>query len=109
MPEASSRIPQITRAEWTDEVREVLVYLKVSTRVCMDRYSGASLGYQLGAIAGGALAPLIATVILARYGSLFSVSVYIAIACFITIVSTMRLPETNPRSYLAALVESRNV
>lgn len=61
------------------------------------RYSGASLAYQLGAIAGGALAPLIATSILSRYGSPFGISVYIATACLITIICTARLPETNPR------------
>ena len=33
------------------------------------RYSGASLGYQFGAIFGGALAPIIATQLLATYGS----------------------------------------
>lgn len=60
------------------------------------RYSGASLAYQLGAIAGGALAPLIATGILSRYGSPFGISVYIAIACLVTIVCTACLPETNP-------------
>lgn len=62
------------------------------------RYSGASLAYQLGAIAGGALAPLIATGILSRYGSPLGISVYIAIACVITIVCTAYLPETNPVS-----------
>jgi len=58
------------------------------------RYSGASLGYQLGAIAGGALAPLIATAILARYESSFGISVYIAAACLITVVATALLQET---------------
>jgi MFS family permease len=62
------------------------------------RYSGASLAYQLGAIAGGAVAPLIATAILARYGSPFGISVYIAITCLIAIVSMMSLPETHPRA-----------
>lgn len=61
------------------------------------RYSGASLAYQLGAIAGGALAPLIATGILSRYGSSLGISVYIALACLVTIVCTACLPETNPR------------
>lgn len=58
------------------------------------RYSGASLGYQLGAIAGGALAPLIATAILVRFQSSFGISVYIAAACLITVVSTLGLRET---------------
>jgi metabolite-proton symporter len=59
------------------------------------RYSGASLGYQLGAILGGALAPLIATALLAHYQSTFSISVYIALASLVTLVSTYLLKETN--------------
>jgi MFS family permease len=62
-----------------------------STRV---RYSGASLGYQLGAIIGGALAPLLATSLLAKFGSSLAISVYIAIACAITTVSVILLRET---------------
>lgn len=63
-----------------------------STRV---RYSGASLGYQLGAILGGALAPIIATALVARFLSAFAVSVYIALACAITVVSVLLLRETH--------------
>jgi metabolite-proton symporter len=66
-----------------------------STKV---RYSGASLAYQLGAILGGAMAPLVATALLARYQSTFAISVYIAIASAITIVSTYLLTETNTRT-----------
>lgn len=62
-----------------------------STRV---RYSGASLGYQLGAILGGALAPIIATALVARFHSAFPVSVYIALACAVTVVSVLMLRET---------------
>jgi MFS family permease len=58
------------------------------------RYSGASLGYQFGAILGGALAPLIATALLAEFGSTFAISVYIAIACGITLASVLLLRET---------------
>jgi MFS family permease len=61
------------------------------------RYSGASLGYQIGAVLGGALAPLIATAILARSGSTFGISVYIAITCLITLVSTAMLTDTSRR------------
>lgn len=43
------------------------------------RYSGASLGYQLGAIVGGALAPTIAVLLWNNFG-IFYVSVYIALA-----------------------------
>lgn len=62
-----------------------------STRV---RYSGASLGYQLGAILGGALAPIIATALVARFNSAFPVSIYIALACAVTVVSVLMLRET---------------
>ena len=41
------------------------------------RYSGASIGYQLGAIAGGALAPIIATLIIASPAGVWGVSVYL--------------------------------
>jgi MFS family permease len=58
------------------------------------RYSAASLGYQLGAILGGSLAPMIATAILAETGRPFGISVYMAVACAITLVSIAMLKET---------------
>ena len=58
------------------------------------RYSGASLGYQFGAIFGGALAPIIATELLARTGSTIAISWYVAIACTITAISVALLHET---------------
>jgi MFS family permease len=57
------------------------------------RYSGASLGYQVGAIVGGALAPIIATLLWNEYGIVF-VSVYIALAAVLTIISVLLLTET---------------
>src|SRR5918994_1673395 len=57
------------------------------------RYSGASLGYQLGAILGGGFAPIIATALLAKYQDTLGISIYMAIACVITIVSTALLSE----------------
>jgi MFS family permease len=59
------------------------------------RYSGASLGYQSGAILGGALAPIIATALLATYDSTIGISIYIAIACAVTILSVYLLTETH--------------
>ena len=50
------------------------------------RYSSASLGYQLGSAFGGALAPLIATTILAAYHATLGISVYIACASLISLV-----------------------
>lgn len=63
-----------------------------STKV---RYSGASLGYQSGAILGGGFAPLIATALLAHFGSSIAISVYIALACGITLLSVFLLEETH--------------
>ena len=57
------------------------------------RYSGASLGYQLGAIVGGAFAPAIATFLRAEY-SVFWVAVYMALASILTIISVASLSET---------------
>ncbi|MDA9785948.1 MHS family MFS transporter [Gammaproteobacteria bacterium] len=57
------------------------------------RYSGATLGYQFGAILGGAFAPTIAALLWKDYG-IFWVSVYIALASFLTLLSAMALTET---------------
>lgn len=57
------------------------------------RYSAASLGYQGGAILGGAFAPAIATILWTEYAIVW-VSVYIAIASVLTLLSVMMLTET---------------
>ena len=61
------------------------------------RYSGASLGYQIGAILGGALAPTIAVLLWNEFG-IFYVSVYIAIAARLTLWSLSQLEETKGTS-----------
>ena len=57
------------------------------------RYSGATLGYQFGAILGGAFAPTIAAFLWNNYG-IFWVSVYISFASILTVFSVMSLTET---------------
>ena len=57
------------------------------------RYSGATLGYQFGAILGGAFAPTIAVILWKDFG-IFWVSVYIAFAALLTLLSVMALTET---------------
>ena len=57
------------------------------------RYSGATLGYQFGAILGGAFAPTIAAFLWNNYG-IFWVSVYISIASLLTLFSVLALTET---------------
>ena len=62
-----------------------------STRV---RYSGASLGYQLAGVLGGALAPIISIALLDRFDSALPVSLYVLGGLLITIVSVWLAPET---------------
>jgi MFS family permease len=57
------------------------------------RYSGATLGYQFGAILGGAFAPTIAVKLWTDF-DIFWVSVYMAIAALLTLLSVMSLTET---------------
>ena len=61
------------------------------------RYSGASLGYQIGAILGGAFAPTIATILWTEY-SIVWVSVYILFASLLSLVAVKLLTETFKRS-----------
>ena len=60
------------------------------------RYSGASLGYQIGAIIGGALAPTIAVLLWNELG-IFFVSLYILLAAGLTLLSLALLEETGGR------------
>jgi len=61
------------------------------------RYSGASLGYQIGAILGGALAPTIAVLLWNEFG-IFFVSVYIMVAALLTLWSLSQLEETKGKT-----------
>ena len=61
------------------------------------RYSGASLGYQIGAILGGALAPTFAVLLWTELG-IFYVSLYILLAASLTLWSLSQLEETGGRS-----------
>lgn len=62
-----------------------------STRV---RYSGASIGYQLASIAAGGVAPLIATALLAAFGSSLPISLYVGAAAVLTLVAVAAARET---------------
>jgi MFS family permease len=70
-----------------------------STKV---RYSGASLGYQLGAIFGGAFAPIIATALFAEFKSSFPIALYMALLCAISLASAFLLTETYRKDVHAA-------
>jgi metabolite-proton symporter len=58
------------------------------------RYSGASMGYQLAGVIGGALAPIIATALLNRYDTSLVVSLYAVVVLAITILCVVIARET---------------
>lgn len=59
------------------------------------RYSGVSLGYQVTSIVAGSLAPLIAVKLLDIYDSSVPISIYLAVACAVTLVAVLFTRETN--------------
>ena len=58
------------------------------------RYSGVSIGYAIGAILGGAFAPLIAELLLAETGSSISIGLYIAGLSIISLIAVSTVKET---------------
>lgn len=53
------------------------------------RYSGVTIGFQLGALVAGAPTPLIATALLARYGDYTPVAIFAMLAAGITLVCAL--------------------
>jgi metabolite-proton symporter len=66
------------------------------------RYSGASLGYQIGAIFGGGFAPIIAEALFSHYKTSTPISVYWAILCVVSFLSIVILGETYKREHRIA-------
>jgi MFS family permease len=58
------------------------------------RVTGASLGFQFAGVFGGALAPLIATGLIARFDSVTPVAIYLAIVCVLIAVAAYAARET---------------
>jgi metabolite-proton symporter len=59
------------------------------------RYTGASMGYQLAGIVGGALAPIIATALLDRYDTSLVISGYVVAVLVVTALCVLAAPETS--------------
>jgi len=59
------------------------------------RYTGASMGYQLAGILGGAVAPIISVALLDRFDTSLAVSIYAVAMLLITIVCVLIAPETS--------------
>jgi metabolite-proton symporter len=55
------------------------------------RYSGASLGYQVGAILGGGIAPFIATWLYASFGTTTAITAYFVAVSVVSLVCTVVL------------------
>lgn len=62
-----------------------------STRL---RYTGASMGYQVAGILGGALAPMISIGLLRVFGSTIAIALYVVAAVAITVTGLLIAPET---------------
>ncbi|CAM2866131.1 MFS transporter [Prescottella defluvii] len=62
------------------------------------RYSGASLGYQIGAILGGGLAPIIATALYASFETSLAITGYFVLIALISLASILllKVPGTQP-------------
>jgi MFS transporter, MHS family, shikimate and dehydroshikimate transport protein len=58
------------------------------------RYSGASLGFQLGAALSGGLTPILASALLLWTGATWSISVYLIAAAIVTLAATFAAQET---------------
>ncbi|MFI1728079.1 MFS transporter [Streptomyces acidicola] len=61
------------------------------------RYSGASIGAQFASVAAGAPAPLIATALLADYGSSTPIALYVIAAAVLTLIAVGVAKETRHR------------
>ncbi|MGB7740680.1 MAG: MFS transporter [Steroidobacteraceae bacterium] len=61
------------------------------------RYSAMSLAYQLAAIAGGAVTPILATSLYARYHTNVWIATYMAVTCAVALACVIRLKETVAR------------
>jgi MFS transporter, MHS family, shikimate and dehydroshikimate transport protein len=57
------------------------------------RYSGASLGFQVGAAISGGLSPLIAALLMTWAGATWPVSIFLILCALITAIATFAAPE----------------
>jgi metabolite-proton symporter len=58
------------------------------------RYSGASMGYQIAGIFGGAIAPIVSIALVSAFGSAYAVSFYVLAMLIITLIALKFAPET---------------
>jgi MFS family permease len=58
------------------------------------RYGGASMGYQIAGIFGGAIAPIVSIALVSAFGSAYAVSFYVLAMLIITLIALKFAPET---------------
>ncbi len=63
------------------------------------RYSGASIAYQLTSVFAGSLAPIIALWLLHETHSTLAISIYVALACAVSVFAALRARETSGDTY----------
>jgi metabolite-proton symporter len=71
------------------------------------RYSGAALSYNLGGVLGGALAPIIASQLLAATSASWAISLYLMAMAALSFVSVLLLPETHRFDFSELRAEER--
>jgi MFS transporter, MHS family, shikimate and dehydroshikimate transport protein len=59
------------------------------------RYSGASLGFQIGAALSGGLTPVIASAFLLWTGATWPISLYLVAVAIVTLTAAIAAPETS--------------
>lgn len=59
------------------------------------RFSGISIGYAIGAILGGAFAPMIAEMILKETGQSWMIGLYISALALVSLIAVSRIPASN--------------
>ena len=73
------------------------------------RYSGASLGYQLAGVLGGAVAPIFSVWLLDRFDSRVPIAIYVLAMLLITLVSVFVARETATVDLAETSAEERRV
>lgn len=73
------------------------------------RYSGASMGYQLAGILGGALAPMISVALLDRFDTSVVVSLYVVLTLAVSALCVFLAPETSKADLHAEVTERPRV
>lgn len=58
------------------------------------RYTGASLGFQIGAALSGGITPVVAAALLAWSGATWPISLYLILLAIVTLAATFAAPET---------------